>query len=413
MSESSQKLKRMRARLRGTVAAELPAKFTVQCECGSSVSGIRGNSWQQSTCSECHTVLYLLPTNVYPSTGSVANDVIGGTFGKRLSVVLSEVIPRGKRKRKESEQTASSPKQESREAASRKKTPPSPPQWRVPRIALPRFNPIEIVQRTFTPFRMLLLGMLLAVGMTSSWLYHRNHLDAADRVWRETLDAIPQLIAEGDFQALQEILANTTDAGRLTGQKGAEWRRTVNLFEETQAVTAICYDTLPELLSEKAGLEASALASALADVVDQYFVIDGYIEPVGDTAGSFVLDIPAMSGQQAVMVTLQLPPLADYVQTNPTQRFVFGFRLDGTVLSESNDEFHELPVAPESFVLFTSEEHCEHLGMSVQADPTQADPTLAEVLANQKVFVEESSRWEARREELTQLVPDAELRSEQ
>jgi hypothetical protein len=178
----------------------------------------------------------------------------------------------------------------------------------------------------------------------------------------------------------------------------------VNLFEETQAVTAICYDTLPELLSEKAGLETSALA----DVVDQYFVIDGYIEPVGDAAGSFVLDVPAMSGPQSVMITLQLPPLADYLQTNPTQRFVFGFRLHGAVLSESNDEFHELVVAPESFVLFTSEEHCGQLGMSVQADPT-----LAEVLANQKVFVEESSRWEARREELTQLVLDAEPRSEQ
>ena len=114
-----------------------------------------------------------------------------------------------------------------------------------------------------------------------------------------------------------------------------------------------------------------------------------------------------MSGQQSVVVTLQLPPLADYLQTNPTQRFVFGFRLQGEVLSESNGEFHKLPVAPESFVLFTSAEHCDQLGMSVQADPA-----LAEVLENQKVFVEESSRWETRHEERTQLILDAELRSE-
>ncbi len=404
MSESSQKLKRMRARLRGTVAAELPAKFTIRCECGSSVSGTRGKSWQESTCSECHTVLYLLPTNVYPSTDSVANDVIGGTFGKRLSVVLSEVIPRGKRKKKESKQTASSPKQDSMGTGSRKKKQPPPTtQGRVPMISLPRFNPVQAVRRIFTPIRLLVLGMLVAVGMTSSWRYHRNQMDAAGRVWRESLDAIPQLIAEGDFQGLQETLAETTHAGRLTGQRGAEWRRTVNLLEETQAVTAICYDTLPELLSEKTGSEASALA----EVVGQYFVIDGYIDPVGDGSGSFVLDIPAMSGQQSVVVTLQLPPLADYLQTNPTQRFVFGFRLQGEVLSESNGEFHKLPVAPESFVLFTSAEHCDQLGMSVQADPA-----LAEVLENQKVFVEESSRWETRHEERTQLILDAELRTE-
>jgi hypothetical protein len=407
MSDSSKNIKRLSARLRGTVAEELPAQFSIKCECGSLVSGMRGKSWQQSTCSECHTILYLLPTNVYPTTDSVVNDVIGGTFSQRLRVVLSEALPR--RKRKASEKSTSSPNQEATRTGSGKKLETTAgrgvtvksPRWRIPKISLPRINPVEIARRTFTPIRLLILGMLLAVGMTSYWLYHRNQVDAADRVWREAQDAIPQLVAAGDFQALQQTLTNATDAGRLTGQEGPEWRRTVNLFEETLAVTNICYDTLPELLSEKAVLEASAVAA----VMDQYFVIDGYIDPDGDDAGSFIVDIPAMSGQQSVRVTLQLPPLADYLPTNPTQRFVFAFRLQG---SEQNNEFHELRVAPKSFVLFTSEEHCDQLGMSAQADPT-----LAEVLANQKAFVEESSRWEARRDELTQLARDAELRSEQ
>jgi len=409
MSESSEKLKRLSARLRGTVAEEIPAQFEIKCECGSLVSGVRGTSWQQSTCSECHTVLYLLPTNVYPSTDSVINDVIGGTFSKRLRVVLSEVLPLGKQKRKTRQKLTSPSKDETTSGGTGKKldttagtgTAVQSPRWRIPKISLPRINPAKIARRIFTPIRLLMLGMLLAVGLTTYWLYHRTQVDAAERIWREAQDTIPQLLADGDFQALQVTLANATDAGRLTGQNGPKWRLTTNLFEETQAVTGICYDTLPELLAEKVGRKTSALDA----VVDQYFVLDGYIDPVGDESESFVIDIPAMSGQQSVMVTLQLPPLADFVPVHSGQRYVFAFKLSG---AEMHDGFHELRVAPESFVLFTSEEHCDQLGMSVQSDPA-----LAEVLANQKAFVEESLRWRNRRNEIARLARETEQGSDQ
>lgn len=43
--------------------------FQLQCECGSSISGVRSERAKRQVCSECGSALFILPENQYPETG--------------------------------------------------------------------------------------------------------------------------------------------------------------------------------------------------------------------------------------------------------------------------------------------------------------------------------------------------------
>ncbi|MEO2033734.1 MAG: hypothetical protein ABGZ35_16780 [Planctomycetaceae bacterium] len=399
MSESISQFKRTIARLRGTVAEEIPAPFDIRCDCGRAVTGIRSASWEQISCPECRTALFLLPSNVYPSTASVGNDVIGGTFGHRLKVVVAEVLPGRRRDQRMPDGSPPANGTVVDKAADGSGTTEKPPPKRLPRISLPTLNPAKIARRVLSPFRLLVMGMILVLSATGYWIYHRSQHEAARKIWHDTTDAVEALVEQGEFERLEETLSKATAAGRLIGQDGDEWRQILNLFHETQALTAVSFATLPSLLAElstEQPLDDQELQSFTSDLTSGTFVIDGYIDPVGNEPGDYLLDIPAMSGEHPVSVSMQLPQLDDYMEQNADHRLVFAFRL-GSVEQpvDAQRDAWQLVVAAESFVLLTSEEHCRQLGFSVDSDPS-----LAVLLASQQAFVEESDRWAGRHQEL-------------
>lgn len=399
MSAPVSKITRLSARLRGTAAEEIPAPFEVRCDCGCMVHGVRTATWQQMSCPECRTTLFLLPTNVYPSTESVQSDVIGGSFVNRLRVVIGEMVPRRRTSQAASNGTTV-PTQE--KPASRGTRVPSP--RRLPKITLPSLNPVQLARRIFTPIRLLALGTLLLIGGTSYWMHYQGQLEEAQTAWHQSTDALPGLLAGDDFETLQATLVTANAAGSLLGQEGPEWRILQNLLLETQAVNSVSYETLTSMLSELIRLKPhedfkmDALQSAL---LNRTFVVDGYVDPAGTGSGDYMLDIPTMSASQPVVVSLHMPALSEYLDGLEVNRLIFAFRLDDMQsTTDSLKRGWNLRVAPESFVLFTSEQHCQRLGLS-----PESDPSLVELLGSQRKFVEESQNWESRLQRLD-MVPE-------
>ncbi|MCH2201917.1 MAG: hypothetical protein MK102_08100 [Fuerstiella sp.] len=401
MSGTISKFKRLSARLRGTAATEIPSSFDVHCDCGRQITGVRSSSWQQSTCPSCHSTFFLLPANVYPSTGSVKSNVIGGTLGHRLGVVAGEML---RRKKQRTRSTGKAPvirgiQSQKKESETANQTNPAQSvRWRPPRGSVLSVSPLRFVRRTFSPFRLLLTGMIVTVGSTIYWAFQNHQFEAARAAWHKETDAIPGLMNQSRFEQLEQVLGRATEAGRRIGLRGREWRYVLNLLQETRAVRSICNATLPELLSEASAqpLTENQISNSLElELMRGTFVIDGYIDPVDSNSGSYVLDIPVPLERPSVSVIMQLPRLGDYFTRNVTHRFVFAFRLAGVELFDNfGQETWNLTVAPESFVLLTSAKHCEQLGFSVTADPS-----LNDLLLSQRTFVEESQQWAGRREE--------------
>lgn len=258
---------------------------------------------------------------------------------------------------------------------------------------------MQAARRLFTPIRLLALGTLLLIGGTSYWMHYQGKLEEAQTAWHQSTDALPGLLAGDDFEALQATLVTATDAGSLLEQEGPEWRILQNLLLETQAVNSVSYETLTSMLSElirlkpREDFKLDALEDAL---LSRTFVVDGYVDPAGTGSGDYTLDIPTMSASQPVVVSLHMPALSEYLDGLEVNRLVFAFRMDDMQsTTDSLKRGWNLRVAPESFVLFTSEQHCERMGLS-----PESDPSLAEILGGQRTFVEESENWELRLQRL-------------
>ena len=397
MSESISKFKRLSARLRDTVAEEFPASFEANCDCGCRITGVRKSSWQQCACPNCNAALFLLPSNVYPSTGHIRNDVIGGTFAHRLQVVTTEVLS-GWRVRGRASKQFPSVEDIVSETGSEVPEEPNfartPSRRRLPRISLPTFNPLKTARRILTPFRLLVAGMLLVIGATSILIYREQQQETAHRTWHESTDSITSLLTDRNFATLQSTLGNATRAGRIIGQRGAKWRLVLNLHQETQALVSVCSETLPSLLSDAdtgEPLNDFNQRQLESDLLRGTFVVDGYIDPVSSKTGTYVIDMPAIFKRQPVTVTMQLPQFDELLDQAESRRFVFAFRLADVGRPGDRRDLWQLTVDSESFVLLTSKEHCEHLGF-----PVDSDPALADVLSRQRTFVKNSARWARR-----------------
>jgi len=386
------KLKRINARLRGTAAAEIPAPYTVKCECGCEMQGDRSSSWKQTVCGECMSDLYLLPRNVYPGTISVPNDVIGGSFGARLSVVAGEMA-RLPGRRPKSRPAVQEP---APDVAAAKKDEPDAPTVVVPRVSLR-----DRLRRTFTPLRLLAFGMLLLVTATLAAIWQQNRVENARTQWRTSMDQIPELLDAADFPALESALTTAVAAGAILGRDDAEWRLTFNLLEETQALSSLASASLPIILQE-ADLESlnspEELQRLSSTLEHQTFVVDGYIDPAGETSAEFNIDVPVPPGRPVVQVRLELQELQPLISSGGDGRCIFAFRVDEIVRAdEDGSETWSISVDPYSFALLTSAVHCTELGWNIEEDEE-----LENVLLSQRSFIEESIDWADRHDAIAE-----------
>ncbi len=396
MAPGGQKLKRMKARLKGTAAEDIPAPYSLKCDCGSEIEGTRSPTSRQTCCPDCLTELYLLPTNVYPSTESVPSEVIAGGLTHRVAVVLREILP-GRRVSADQPKPKSKKKQqetENKDGDAQEETPARR------RVKLPRVNPVRAVRRIFTPLRLLIAGMVLAIAGTLGVMWHQNRIEAARTLWRDSQDAIPELLEQREFGKLETALADAVEAGVILGKEGPEWRHSVNMLEETRAIAELAYSTLPVTMSgtgfgqQTSSPDAESLQTWLSHGT---YIVDGYIDPASERY-EFTLDIPVMPGQPNVTVLLELAELQEYLANSESHRSVFGFRVaDVRSQSDSSADQWFVEVDAQSFVLFTSAVHCQQLGWSVEDDSE-----LSQLLQHQRDFVENSAVWVQRHERMNQ-----------
>lgn len=384
------KLNQIRARLQGTAAEVIPADYEVRCECGCLVKGRRGLSWKQSTCPECMSDLFLLPRNVYPGTDGVPNEVIGGGPATRLTVVLKELVSTGSQSDAVDDSTEA---KQSVEASPREKKWEGRP---FPGIGLPEIDPTEVVRRTFTPLRLLVGGMLVAVTLTGVFIWRQQQQETARDTWHTTTDAIPELLKAGNLQALEETLDDAVTAGRILGQHDEKWRRLYNLLQETRAVNQLAWSGLPALVQEALPDPTSGdPGHPPEELFQKMFAVDGFLDPAPDDSSRTLIDLPLMTGEATLRITLELPQLTELRDKSESGRFLFSFSVaDVRRPEETGLEDWEIIVEPSSFVLFTSPMHCRSVGLMSEAE----DPEIEALLIRQRSIVESSEEWAKRQE---------------
>ena len=395
MAGTLKKLKRLRSRLKGEVDSSVVVPFEVLCDCGEVVRGIRRDTWIQSECSHCGQTLFILAANVYPSTKLVPSEILGGTFSDRLQIVAAEFIPRRQVKH---------PQPFANNTAQPEVTTVAEPEVAVPskvKLSLPRVDVKKAVKRTFTPFRVLMLGMAAVLVLTGFWISHKNAIESAQQTWLKSTDEITEYLSDGKFVELEAALKQAVRAGATLGKSDSEWRSTVNLCQEISAVNMMASgDLLSEFhkaYDEFGDLVADARESILSVTQTGAFVVDSYFRRDDLNEGSFLIDMPAAPGRHLVNASIELPLLNRYLEAHTDGRILFAAKVVAVTApivegrSESASDVWVLELDPQSFVLLTSKTLMANVGM-----PVEYDSELADILARQDEFVRASETWGGR-----------------
>lgn len=407
MAGKVQKLQRMKARLAGEADASLEIAFELVCECGQSIRGVRRTTSIQKQCEQCGETLFVLPMNVYPATKSVASEVIGGSFADRLKVVVGELLPSRKSKSSKADQSGEkSSKADTVEvAATGEHTEQAVVAPKLRRkLTLPKIDVKAVLRKTFTPFRMVILGIISVVGLTGYWMIQQQAQEAAQQVWLQATDEIESLLQDGKLVELEALLQETVNAGRTLGKTGSEWRRTVNLHQQTTAINRMANVDL--LSAFHAAYKDGVLDSfGVQKVVDSSrngtYIFDSWITKDYQKKHTFDVQMPAAAGRNRVSATIELPQLEQLLQEFPDGQFLFAADIE-TVRAPVGDidPDWKIRLSAESFVLLTDALLCQNVGLAADFDPQ-----LASVLERQDEFVRTSKTWEFRADDLSGL-PD-------
>ena len=397
MAKVFQKLRRILMQLQGRTdsAAEIP--YEVTCECGEPVRGIRRQTWIEAECQSCYQSVFVLPANVYPTTRSVPSEVLGGSFSERLRMVVRELFPR-------KESTAVETPAKAGAKPARKEAKPdaadTPPVRKklLPTFRLPRIDVRGFLVRTFTPFRLLMISIVAVVGLTMYWMTWQQQVEAARQTWVSSSEKIEQLLSDANTTELEQALEKAVDAGRVLGKQDPEWRRTLNLLQETAAVNSLSSSALLtgffEAYDAKGKLKSNAEDRIRTLAESGSFVFDSYVLAGDDKKGIFRFEFPAAPGRHPIDIQLAMPQLAQVLEKTEDRRILFSAEIESVVGPGSGGRW-KLTIDPDSFVLLTSSELCSYMGLT-----EEHDAQLPVTLQRQKEFVESSASWEFRADDV-------------
>jgi hypothetical protein len=399
MLASVAKLKQIKAKLQGSAEAAVATPYEVQCVCGDTVTGVRRATWIQRECQSCLQSVFVLPANTYPSTPSVPSEILDGSFTDRLKSVVAELLPR---REQETVDSASSAKPVSTVATADADPPRAvaTAEEKVHRrLSLPTFDIKVAVFRIVTPFRILMLAMIAVVTLTAYWMTYQRAVEAAHHTWLKSTDDALALLEDRDFLQLEVVLTKAVNAGKVLGKDDPEWRGTLNLLQETQAINSIAAGSLLMAFHRAYDTNASLVAGAAALLREEAstgtFVFDSYLHHHPETAGVLLMDLPATPGLHSVEVTITVPGIQDLLHANGDERVLFAAQIRSVQApaSDTRDAW-KLQIDPHSFVLLTNPVHCEEIGLS-----PDDYPHIANILTRQRDFVASSQQWEHRADE--------------
>ncbi len=392
MAGTFKKLKRISARLQGGAKVAVAVPYELKCECGATVGGMRRKSWIESECPECYQTLFVLPANVYPATKQVPSEVLGGTLGDRLKTVVAELFPKKKKTAKKSAKTPAGKDAK----ADTKPDEPVVAAARRPRLSLPRIDIIGLLKKAFTPFRLLMMAMLLVLGFTIYWMTYQRAIEEAQKIWLASPEEIAELLADSQMVELQQTLESAVQAADVLQRDDPESRRIRNMLAETSGINSIASS---ELLSafhnaynDQDVLQDDAASQIEAACGSGTFLFDSYLQAKLGQADVYLADFPATPGRHPIELLIPLPDVGTFLEAIPDGRAIFMARISKVVPpTKGTYESWVLHVEATSFVLLTSVAHCEQVGLT-----SDIDPTLETILQRQREFVETSSTWQNR-----------------
>ncbi len=224
---------------------EPPQPYVIRCECGMTYSGLRAAKPQKTACSRCGSGLFIFPRCPYPLPASV-------------EIRLQSQEPAPSKSKKSDPAPSEKSGKTKKGAKSTGALTDSGPQTATRKSVLPAEPTIPFgqwVRSTFTPLRVVMIGLAVTVGGTVAIAVRNARFESARRDVEPAIERGLKAYSEHNFStASQELTVAVTALDRL-GRTDAASRQVRQRAKEARAaaglLTSPLADTLEDILNEK------------------------------------------------------------------------------------------------------------------------------------------------------------------
>ena len=318
---------------------DIPEPYEIVCVCGVSLSGYRRKAPYRHACQQCDEIYFILPRNTYPAPKARKKKKQVPRQQQLAELVLNSPLMvkfREKRKQKKAAHQAG-------EAAAKA-------------TANPKVSPFELPPprtRLITPFRGILAGIVLIVGLTAYGILHSRKLEQASDTLKTATAAGEDLLKQQDLPganiAFLEAFQALNVLGR-TDQRANEIRQT---SLELQAMNSQAVSPLFEIADEAVTKIKESDAGSWESLFDvryagTWMIFEASLIPLSTDPETetprFRLNLPVLLDEYTLYLELTSPTFYEYLKQHPGQPLIFAAQIKAfqQVEDQSNTGIIEL-----------------------------------------------------------------------
>ena len=302
---------------------DVPEPYEIVCVCGVGLSGYRRKTPYRHACQQCDEIYFILPRNSYPAPKAKKKKKQLPTQKQISEYFLNTSFVTQLREKRKQKQ-ASRKQQEVR-----------------PEVAAsPKLSPFELPaprSRLITPFRAVLSGIVLIIGLTGYGIIHSRNLDRATDTLKTATEAGETFLKQGDLIAANSAYLEAFEALEILGRTDHRANEIRQTSRELQSITSQAVSPVFEIAEEAASqIKQSDVDSwaALFDVryADTWMIFETTLTPVAVESEAesprFRLNLPIILDEYQLYLELTAPSFSEYLKQHPGQPLIFAAQID-------------------------------------------------------------------------------------
>lgn len=299
---------------------DIPEPYEIACVCGVSLSGYRRKAPYRHTCQQCCESYFILPRNAYPPL-KVRKKKKKIPTQQRISEYLlnSSLVTRLREKRRQ--------KREVRKP----QAPDAAPQAELSPFELPPPR-----TRLITPFRAILVGIMLIVGLTGYGIWHSHQLEQAEVTLKTASESGRDLLQQGDLVEANAAYQQAALALDTLGRHDANAHEIRQTAHELAAINGQAVSPLFEIAGEAvSSIKQNDVQSwqSLFDIryAGSWVIFEATLSPL-PTADEkaeprYRLNFPVILDEYMLDLELTAPAFEEYLTQHPGQPLIFAAQM--------------------------------------------------------------------------------------
>jgi len=362
---------------------DIPEPYEIVCVCGVSLSGYRRKKPYRHACQQCDETYFILPRNSYPAPKARKKKKQLPTQQQVSEYILNTpLVTRFLEKR------------------AQKKASREPEETQSQTTETPKVSPFELPPprtRLITPFRGILAGICLIIGLTGYGIIHSRNLEqAAETLKTATVDG-EALLEKNDLPGANAAYLDAFRALDILGRDDQTANEIRQTSRELQAINSQAVSPVFEIAEESvAHIKQNDLSSweSLFNVryADTWMIFETTLIPLpveeteeGSKEPRFRLNLPILLDEYTLSLELSSPTFISYLEQHPGQPLIFAAQIESFQQDPHQQDAGVIRLQGETAFLWSHLKLYELLGM--QFDEFHDRKKIEAILNQQSQFL--------------------------